>query len=168
MPSSQGTSCPVLLSYITMSLALEGLTTAMAYEHMDASSLRRLNRLSSEHELAIKQDGIHESLERNQEFHFLIYHASGSTVLPQLIETVWLQCGPYMRVVTEEVERNQDVPYHTAGTHYRHIVAQALEARDAQAARAAMEKDIKLAFDFLIDVLRAREPHSKRHAEGEP
>ncbi|KQR77184.1 hypothetical protein ASG35_13085 [Burkholderia sp. Leaf177] len=141
-------------------LALEGLATAMACENMDASSLRRLKRLISEHELAIKHDGIHESLEKNQEFHFLIYNGSGSTVLPQLIETVWLQCGPYMRVVTEEVERNQDVPYHTAGTNYHHIVAEALEKRDAQAARSAMEKDIKLAFDFLIDVMRTREPHS--------
>lgn len=134
-------------------LALEGLATEMAASMMEATTVRRMHRLIDEHELAIKHDGIHESLAQNQEFHFLIYHASGSTVLPQLIETVWLQCGPYMRVITEAVERNAAVPYHTAGTNLHHIVAQAIEAKDGKAAREAMEKDIRQAFDFLISIL---------------
>lgn len=141
----------------TARIALEGLATAMAGEHIDDATVRRLRRLIAEHELAIKHDGIHESLEKNQEFHFLIYRASGSTVLPQLIETVWLQCGPYMRVITEEVERNQDVSYNTAGTNYHHVVVDALEQRDGAVARSAMEKDIRLSFDFLIEILTRRE-----------
>lgn len=138
-------------------IALEGLATAMAGKNIDDATVRRLKRLIAEHELAITHDGIHESLEKNQEFHFLIYRASGSTVLPQLIETVWLQCGPYMRVITEEVERNQDVSYNTAGTNYHHIVVEALERRDAEAARTAMEKDIGLSFDFLLSILNKRD-----------
>lgn len=138
-------------------IALEGLATEMACAHADEAAVRKLKRLIAEHELAIKHDGIHESLVKNQEFHFLIYRLSGSTVLPQLIETVWLQCGPYMRVITEEVERNQEVPYNTAGTNYHHIVIEGLEKRDAASARAAMEKDIRLSFDFLLDILHRRE-----------
>lgn len=137
-------------------IALEGLATEMAASRADDAMIRRLKRLIAEHELAIEHDGIHESLVKNQEFHFLIYRLSGSTVLPQLIETVWLQCGPYMRVITEEVERNQEVPYNTAGTNYHHIVIDAFEKRDATAAREAMEKDIRLSFDFLISILDGR------------
>lgn len=137
-------------------LSLEGLATAKACEHMDAPTLRKIKRLISEHELAIKHDGIHESLEKNQEFHFLIYQASGSTVLPQLIESVWLQCGPYMRVITEEVERNEQAPYHTAGTNLHHVVVEAFERGDVAAARAAMEQDIRNAFDFLHRILADR------------
>ncbi|WP_250467723.1 GntR family transcriptional regulator [Caballeronia sp. GAFFF2] len=138
-------------------IALEGLATEMAAKHIDEPAVRRLRRLISEHELAIKHDGIHESLVKNQEFHFLIYRASGSTVLPPLIETVWLQCGPYMRVITEEVERDEKVPYNTAGTDLHHVVVDALEAHNASAARKAMEKDIRMSFDFLIKTIEKRE-----------
>jgi DNA-binding GntR family transcriptional regulator len=36
---------------------------------------------------------------KNQQFHLLIYRASGSEVLLQLIETLWLQFGPYEHAV---------------------------------------------------------------------
>lgn len=142
-------------------IALEGLATARACKQIDDATLRRLKRLISEHELAIEHDGIHESLEKNQEFHFLIYQSAGSTVLPQLIETVWLQCGPYMRVITEEVERNQQAPYNTAGTSFHHKVVEALGRRDAAAAQGALEQDIRLSYDFLIDVLNKREEETR-------
>ncbi|GAB5097716.1 GntR family transcriptional regulator [Caballeronia sp. HLA56] len=137
-------------------IALEGLATEMAAAHTDEQVVRRLRRLISEHELAIKHDGIHESLVKNQEFHFLIYRSSGSSVLPPLIETVWLQCGPYMRVITEEVERDEKVPYNTAGTDLHHVVVDALEAHNAPAARAAMEKDIRMSFEFLLKTIGKR------------
>ncbi|QGZ65632.1 GntR family transcriptional regulator [Paraburkholderia acidisoli] len=146
-----------LLDLCNARIALEGRATEMAAERVDDASIRRLKRLIGEHELAIQHDGIHESLVKNQEFHFLIYQLSGSAVLPQLIETVWLQCGPYMRVITQEVERNETVPYNTAGTDLHHVVVAAMERHDAAAAREAMERDIRLSFDFLLDILERRD-----------
>ncbi|QIN67935.1 HTH-type transcriptional regulator McbR (plasmid) [Caballeronia sp. SBC1] len=140
----------------TARLALEGLATRMACERLDAATLRHLKRLIDEHEQSIEHDGIYSSLEKNQEFHFLIYAASGSSVLPSLIESLWLQYGPYMRVISRHVETDTSSTFQRNGTDYHHVLVTAFEKGDADAAQAAMEADIQRTTDLLLDVLAAQ------------
>ncbi len=74
-------------------------------------------------------------MECNFAFHFNIYRANGRATLNSLIETLWLQFGPFMRVVYGR--------YGTANLVDQHRVAlDAIEARDAQSLRAAIASDI--------------------------
>src|SRR6218665_60532 len=95
----------------TARLALEGLATRMACERISAAALRHLRWLIAEHEQATEHDGIYTSLEKNQEFHFLIYAESGSSVLPPLIESLWLQFGPYMRLISRHIETDVSIEF---------------------------------------------------------
>ncbi|MGJ7511217.1 hypothetical protein [Variovorax sp. GT1P44] len=85
-----------------------------------------------------------------------MYAASGSSVLPPLIESLWLQFGPYMRVVSRFIETEATSEFQKNGTDYQ--LVEAFEKGDAVAARAAMEADIQLTIDLLIDLLHAEDP----------
>jgi len=146
-----------LLDLARARLALEGLATELACTHVDAKALRTLRGLITEHEQAIQHDGLYPSLEKNRAFHFLIYALSGSVVLPRLIESLWLQYGPYMRMISRTIEGQQHADFQRNGTDYHHALLAALEVRDARAARAAMERDIERTTGLLLDLLDARQ-----------
>jgi DNA-binding GntR family transcriptional regulator len=74
-------------------------------------------------------------MEGNFAFHFNIYRANGRATLNRLIETLWLQFGPFMRVVYGR--------YGTANLVDQHRLAlDAIEAGDAGSLRAAIAGDI--------------------------
>jgi DNA-binding GntR family transcriptional regulator len=71
----------------------------------------------------------------NHRFHFTLYRAAPRSTMIQLIETVWLQFGPFMRVVHGRLSKTQ--------LHDNHQAAiEAVVARDADALRSAIAHDI--------------------------
>ena len=85
----------------------------------------------------------------NHAFHFAIYRACGSSVLMPMIESLWLQSGPFTRAAIyafSEAGANDAARYH-------HDIVQALDAGDAGAARAALVADISRPFAYLADKL---------------
>ena len=51
---------------------------------------------------------------QNRDFHFLLYSSSQTQVLLPLIESVWLQTGPFMRVVYGRIGTSFVVDQHKA------------------------------------------------------
>lgn len=86
----------------------------------------------------------------NQTFHFEIYRACGSAVLIPMIESLWLQSGPCIRVAIYAFSEAGEVD--TA--HYHRSIVAALAAQDADAARAALVADISRPFTFLRNKLQ--------------
>lgn len=88
----------------------------------------------------------------NHAFHFEIYRACGSAVLLPMIESLWLQSGPFTRAAI--------YAFSEAGAHdaarFHHDIVTALEHGDAAGARAALVADISRPFSYLSDKL-ARE-----------
>lgn len=78
---------------------LEPEAAALALPHIDAARLRRLKAADDALGAALESGDVQSYMERNFEFHFLIYRAAPRATITQLIETLWLQFGPYMRVV---------------------------------------------------------------------
>lgn len=78
---------------------LEPEAAAAALAHIDAARLRRLRAVDDALEVALNCGDVTAYMQGNYEFHFLIYRAQPRRTLIQLIETLWLQFGPYMRVV---------------------------------------------------------------------
>jgi DNA-binding GntR family transcriptional regulator len=139
--------CPTRLADIRrIRLALEGLATEMAAARIGPSDLAALEQTLATGSSAKRNQGSLPNLERNRRFHFLIYRTSGSEVLIPLIESLWLQFGPYLKVLTQKVGTALGT-----GEDYHQQVIAALAAGDPAAARQAIEADISRAMDILLD-----------------
>lgn len=116
-------------------LLLEPEAAVLAMPHIDGRRLKRLRAIDAALDRAIIAGDVLAYMECNFEFHFNIYRAQGRDTLNRLIETLWLQFGPFMRVVYGR--------FGTANLVDQHRIAlDAITARDAVALRAAIASDI--------------------------
>ncbi|MDQ2859379.1 MAG: GntR family transcriptional regulator [Pseudomonadota bacterium] len=116
-------------------LLLEPEAAVQALPHIGAARLRGLRDIDSDLDRAMERGDIIAYMECNYAFHFSIYHASPRPTLNRLIETLWLQFGPFMRVVYGR--------YGTANLVDQHRIAlAAIEARDSEGLRRAIASDI--------------------------
>jgi len=81
--------------------AVEGLAVTRAAANMTDGTLTRLRELIAAQSETDSEHISEASAELNRTFHFTLYKQSGSTVLLPIIESLWLQFGPYMRVASE-------------------------------------------------------------------
>jgi DNA-binding GntR family transcriptional regulator len=86
----------------------------------------------------------------NYEFHFKLYGAEPAPTLMRLIEMLWLQFGPMMRVVFERygTSQNEDDQHP--------LILQALRDRDADALRRAVTADITDGMNLVLTDLQQR------------
>ncbi len=125
--------------------AVEGLAVARAATNMDEATLARLRELIAAQSETDAEHISEASAEQNRAFHFTIYRQSGSTVLLPIIESLWLQFGPYLRVASERFDGREG-----RGTKFHVAIVEALARGDAKKARAALESDIGRAFELVM------------------
>jgi DNA-binding GntR family transcriptional regulator len=126
--------------------AVEGLAVARAAANMTPETLAHLRELIAEQSETDSEHISEASAERNRTFHFTIYRQSGSTVLLPIIESLWLQFGPYLRVASERFDGREG-----RGTNFHVEIVAALERRDDKAARSALESDIGRSFKLVME-----------------
>ena len=128
-------------------IVIEGAALEQAAAKLTPEDLRELTALVRAHEAApqASETFIERQLEVNQSFHFRIYAASGSTVMIPIIESLWLQSGPYIRAAAMAFDP-QGQP---STSHYHAEIVAALEKGDVPGARQALARDIGRAFDLL-------------------
>ena len=116
-------------------LLLEPVAAVEALPHVTPALLRRLREIDAALDVAMENGDVLGYMERNFEFHFTLYRANRRPTLNRLIESLWLQFGPYMRVIYGR--------YGTANLVDQHRLAlAAIEANDAEALRQAIASDI--------------------------
>ena len=116
-------------------LLLEPESAVCALAHMTPVRVRRLREADARIDAALKSGDVNAYMEGNFDFHFSLYGAHGLATLNQLIETLWLQFGPYMRVVYGR--------FGTANLVDQHQVAiRAIETSNAPVLRRAIRDDI--------------------------
>ena len=126
--------------------AVEGLAVERAAVHMSGETLAVLRRLI-EAQSATDAERVSEgSAEQNRAFHFAIYRQSQSSVLMPIIESLWLQCGPYLRIASQMFDGREG-----RGTDFHVDIVDALARGDSMAARLALQSDIGRAFDLVIE-----------------
>lgn len=125
--------------------AVEGLAVARAASGMTDATLARLRQLIEAQSETDAEHVSEGSAEQNRAFHFAIYRQSGSTVLLPIIESLWLQFGPYLRVASERFDGREG-----RGTNFHVKIVDALGRGDGPTARAALESDIGRAFDLVM------------------
>lgn len=136
-------------------IALEGLATELAAVHMTDEDIDHSEALAQEHESMGKAGDVYGMLRKNQEFHFGIYEKSGSEVLPQHIEMLWLRFGPYMRMLTNAVEKEFDAGTVRPFSSYHFRIITALRERNGPLAREMMVGDILATQLYLKDMCPA-------------
>ena len=116
-------------------LLLEPEAAVQALPHITPALLRHLREVDAALDAAMEKGDVIGYMECNSTFHFSIYRANGRPTLNRLIEALWLQFGPFMRVVYGR--------YGTANLVDQHRIAlEAIEAQDAEALRRAIASDI--------------------------
>lgn len=126
---------PRLEELMQARLALEPLCARRALPQVDAERLRRME----EHDATMNRNFAAGSAEiymlANYNFHFELYRAASSDVLLPILESIWVQFGPFMRKVYDLAE--------TATVIDKHQMAlDAIRRQDADSLKVAIEADI--------------------------
>jgi DNA-binding GntR family transcriptional regulator len=80
----------------------------------------------------------------NRNFHFTIYESAKSQTLTNIIEALWVRTGPFLHILHQRAStwRGNDI-------HAR--ILEAVQRRDAQAAKLAIYEDIESAMNYVIE-----------------
>jgi DNA-binding GntR family transcriptional regulator len=130
---------------------LEGMATASAAQKVTHRQMRLISNACNLMAAAAAENDADRYLEHNWRFHALIYRAADMPILLGLIEGLWLRIGSVIRLALRD-------PAHFKKTMACHRAAEAaLRAGDAEAARAAITRDITDAAADLAEVLEKAE-----------
>ncbi|MCQ0090800.1 GntR family transcriptional regulator [Roseovarius sp. M141] len=113
---------------------LEGLAAARAAEVATSRGITRLTRLTERNQEAITAARWTQAAELNQQFHFALAEIARMPVLLGVLTRLWLRMGPLIAGYYSGAQVDM--------IHQHHVLIAALEARDPDAARAALYQDI--------------------------
>jgi DNA-binding GntR family transcriptional regulator len=121
-------------------IALEPLLTELAVERMDRKAVDELAAILEE----TSDHGDLPDLEQNHRFHFALYKRSGSPVVLPVVEGLWLQYGPYLKLMIASAG-----PAIGRGNDIHAEILEAVRARNGPAAAAGVNKDIRRSFALI-------------------
>ena len=121
---------------------LEAAATRAAARHVTPQLIAELETINAKMTSAVKADKRDALLPLNYEFHFLIYRQAGSEILLPMIESLWLQAGPFTYFSTPSPKALWNVKQH-------YDIVAALKSRDGDAAANAVVRDIQNTAEFL-------------------
>ncbi|MBN0987225.1 GntR family transcriptional regulator [Amphritea pacifica] len=122
-------------------IAIESHAAARALPYIDNDRLEQLRSLDSLIDQAQEDDNLSQISILNQNFHRALYTANPHQVTLPLIESLWLQLGPFMRMATSELEEHYLVDRHNEAMS-------AIERKDAYALQMAIAADIREGIAF--------------------
>lgn len=124
-------------------LLLEPAAAVNALPFLNAAKVRQLRTIDQALDAAEAQGATDAYIEHNFRFHFEIYRAGGDTMLTRIIETLWVQFGPLMRVIYGRVGTSNLIDKH-------HLAIEAIVNRDAEALHHAIAADVNDARDLIV------------------
>jgi DNA-binding GntR family transcriptional regulator len=124
-------------------LILESMLTRSAAEALTPQDLRELEAINAEMQDAVPANEVRRYLIANQRFHFKIYGAASSLAVFPIVESLWMQVGPFLNGVFTQAGTRSARDNHTQ-------VLKALRRRDAISAAEAIAKDLADAADVIL------------------
>lgn len=117
-------------------ILLETHAAIGALPHIGEAQIETLIHIDNQINAAIDAGAIEDIALFNQQFHRSLYSANPLQLSVPLIESLWLQLGPFSRIVISKLKKAYQVD--------RHIEAiEALHNRDETELRKAIESDIR-------------------------
>jgi len=132
-------------------LNLELMATAAAVPRIASTTIDKMDSTHREMAGAKADADRSATLQKNFDFHFLLYEAGGMPILLGLLETLWARTGPSLR------DLYQAPFFHMPGEHPHVALLRALRSRDASAALAAIQRDVAGHGEALMQRLARRQ-----------
>ncbi len=137
-------------------IELETEATRLATKNIDAALLTKISKINADMVRSVKETGDRTALlDYNYQFHFAIYRASESKILLPMIESLWLQAGPFTYYSLSSPRDLWNAKFHRE-------VIKALKAGDANAAAVAIKRDIVNTAEFLKQQGQFGQPKLRR------
>ena len=119
-----------------MRILLEAHAAESALPYIRDADISNLESIDSLIDEAVQRGDVEATSLRNQDFHRSLYSANPFQIVVPLIESVWLQLGPFSRIAISKLEKIYIVD--------RHMEAiEALKQQSGFALRRAIEADIR-------------------------
>ena len=135
---------PDVLDEVTkLRVNLEGMAAEAATQSLGPSDVTKLEKIQDALEEAMANEDYRTVLNRNEDFHFLIYNASNMPRLITIIESLWLRIGPSLNLLYP------DFAISRKGVSNHRDLIQALRKGDAAKVRVAIENDIRAGYASL-------------------
>jgi DNA-binding GntR family transcriptional regulator len=126
---------------------LEGLAVELAAARISKAELATLQGCIERMHVALRGHDVQAYLADNSQFHLTLYQACDNPVLLRLIESLWLQVGPFFNRLFTEADLSLRL------NDFHQQAFNALQAGDGKAARAAIEQDLNYFGQFLLNLL---------------
>lgn len=130
-------------------LWIEPELAARAAAGADPALVKLLQEIDVRLDKALSVGDVDAYMAANHEFHFTLYARSGAEVLLSMAGGLWLQIGPFMRVVFGRVGTD------SLPADYHAIAIAALAAGDGEGARAAIAADLTQGMDKMRAAVEA-------------
>ena len=117
-------------------ILIEAHAAEKALPYIREKDIARLELIDVSINEAVQQGDVETTSLRNQDFHRSLYSANPYQIVVPLIESLWLQLGPFSRIAISKLEKIYIVD--------RHVEAiQALKQQNGFGLRRAIEADIR-------------------------
>ena len=124
-------------------LSLEAMLARQAAVVISAATIRELEEINAQMQAAVPANEARRYLACNQRFHFTIYRAADSQAIFPIVESLWMQVGPFLNGVFTSVGTRHARDNHTQ-------VLKALRRRDGVGAAEAICSDLAEAADQIL------------------
>lgn len=126
---------------LDLRVMLESDAAALAAQNITLHQIERLRDMHRSMGAAVTADDSQAYGELNRAFHFEIYRIADNKTLATLIEALWLRMAPFVSRTRSLITSDPVHAWRVAcGQHEALLLA--MQARDADAARAAMRADL--------------------------
>ncbi|QRG05934.1 GntR family transcriptional regulator [Xanthobacter dioxanivorans] len=133
-----------LLDIMVVRSELEGRATREATLKAMPADIDALDALLGEMRGMIGRRELDAYLDVHRRFHFGIYALAGIPILNEMIENLWLRCGPILSFVVPEYVVS------LKGTDHHRAALDAMRRKDGAAAEAEIVADIEEAGRYLL------------------
>lgn len=121
---------------------LEPELAARAMDRIGAAEIKQIIIHDKAIDRAMAVGDVHGYMQNNYRFHFAIYSRAQADTLLALVDSIWMQFGPFMRMAYGRFGTSDLEDQHQAAIA-------ALERRDRKALKAAIAADISQGMSFI-------------------
>lgn len=129
--------------------ALEPELAARALAKLTKRDIAAIQATDNAIDTAMRAGDTEGYMRANHQFHFSIYRRSEAWTLVALVESIWLQFGPFMRMAYGRIGTS------TIEDHHEFALA-AMRAGDAEGLRTAIDADISQGMGFIGEAILSR------------
>lgn len=121
---------------LALSIALETHAAERALPYISDNMIGELAALDGVVDKGLEGNRYEDMIIANQAFHARLYEANPNQQVMPMIESIWLQLGPFLRLAALQLTEHYRIDHHQQAID-------ALKRRDPAALRAAIEADIR-------------------------